>query len=276
MAQLSIPKTYKNGEILLEADLDQIKDNCETLINTTGLSDDNISDNGLNGSNLVASAITGAKLKTTAVDDASIELSSSTLTIKALGVTLAKLASGAVDTAEITDGIITSAMITDGTIERAKFGYAGAATYSSDPGETGLSQSGSSGSFTVSGGTEEDPTNNQVTLTTSGRPVFLTVISDQASTSGTVQETGPVPSLTRVRFKMYRGTTSLIPATNATEFWCKGGGDGVTNATWSLPISAISFIDTPAAGTYTYKYTITAPIGGGQVIRAQLLAIELL
>src|SRR3990172_7866111 len=47
MPTLSITKTYADGDILLEADLDAIRTSIQTFINTTGLSTDNIQANGV-------------------------------------------------------------------------------------------------------------------------------------------------------------------------------------------------------------------------------------
>jgi microcystin-dependent protein len=47
MPTLTITKTYQDGNVLSEADLDNIKDSIETFINVTKLDDDNLQDNGI-------------------------------------------------------------------------------------------------------------------------------------------------------------------------------------------------------------------------------------
>jgi microcystin-dependent protein len=90
---LSITKQWADGEILLESDLDYIKNDTETFVNITGLNDDNIQNNGITGSDkLVDGSISTAKLANSAV-------------------TTAKIADGAVTTAKILDANVTYAKL---------------------------------------------------------------------------------------------------------------------------------------------------------------------
>lgn len=73
MATLSITKTYSDGTVLNEVDLDNIKDDIETFINSTKINDDNIQNSGITGSTkLVNSSVNAAKLATGAVETAKI------------------------------------------------------------------------------------------------------------------------------------------------------------------------------------------------------------
>lgn len=56
MPTLTINKTYANGQVLTEQDLDSIKDSIETFLNVTKIDDDNIQDNGISASKLKTSA----------------------------------------------------------------------------------------------------------------------------------------------------------------------------------------------------------------------------
>lgn len=93
MGTLSITKHWLNGQILLESDLDYIKNDTETFLNVTKLDDDNIQDAGITASSkLVDGSISSAK-------------------IAASAVTTAKIADGAVTTAKILDANVTYAKL---------------------------------------------------------------------------------------------------------------------------------------------------------------------
>ncbi len=94
MATLSITKQWANGEVLLEADLDYIKSDTETFLNTTKINDDNIQTGGITGSTKLADlSISAAKLATDSVTTAKIlDLNVTTGKIADLAVTQAKMA----------------------------------------------------------------------------------------------------------------------------------------------------------------------------------------
>lgn len=98
MATLSITKQWANGEVLLEADLDYIKSDIETFLNTTKINDDNIQAGGITGSTkLVDLSVTVGKLATDSVSTAKIlDSNVTTAKIADLNVTYAKLAAAAV------------------------------------------------------------------------------------------------------------------------------------------------------------------------------------
>lgn len=52
MPALSITKTYQDGDILTEADLDNIRESIEGFFNTTGIDNDNIQTGGVSASNI--------------------------------------------------------------------------------------------------------------------------------------------------------------------------------------------------------------------------------
>ena len=93
MATITITKTYDTGQILLEADLDNIISGIETFLNTTKINDDNIQNVGITAS---------TKL---------IDLSVSTGKLADVSVTAAKLASDAVTTAKILNANVTAAKL---------------------------------------------------------------------------------------------------------------------------------------------------------------------
>lgn len=92
MPTLSITKTYADGLILNEADLDNIVDDVETFINVTKLDNDNLQDLGIATSKLENQAVTEAKLGPGAVTETKLgALSVSTAKLQDNAVTPAKL-----------------------------------------------------------------------------------------------------------------------------------------------------------------------------------------
>lgn len=99
MPTLTITKTYSDGVVLTEADLDNIKDDVETFLNVTKI----------DSANIQADGVTATELR----DDASIDGNRSVTTdhIRDASVTAAKLAPGAGGiSAEDVDSIVANAM----------------------------------------------------------------------------------------------------------------------------------------------------------------------
>lgn len=132
MSTLSITRSYNDGEVLVEADLDNICDDVETFVNTTKISDDNIQDSGITGSTkLLNQSVTAAKLGSASVTTAKIDdlavtaaklAADSVTTAKILdaNVTVAKLATDSVTTVKIVDSNVTTAKINDSAVTTAK------------------------------------------------------------------------------------------------------------------------------------------------------------
>lgn len=92
MATLSTTRSYEDGEVLVEADLDAFLDDIETFINTTKFNDDNIQNSGITGSTKLLNA----------------------------SVTESKLAANAVTTLKIADSAVTTAKILDSNVTNDK------------------------------------------------------------------------------------------------------------------------------------------------------------
>lgn len=100
MPTLTVTKSYSDGAVLNASDLDDIISSIETLINTTGLDDDNIQNSGITASTkLVDGSISAAKIATSAVTTAKInDAAVTTDKIADAAVTAAKLATAAINT----------------------------------------------------------------------------------------------------------------------------------------------------------------------------------
>lgn len=112
MPELNIDRTYSDGEALLEADLDNIKNAVTTLNNTTKY----------DGDNLQSEVITAAKIIDGTV--ATSQLGAGSITTNKLNdsaITTAKIADGEIETRVIADAAVTTAKIADSNITTAKF-----------------------------------------------------------------------------------------------------------------------------------------------------------
>lgn len=137
----------------------------------------------------------------------------------------------------------------------------------------GQQLSSSCGLFSSTGGSSVDVTNLTVTITTTGRPVFLGLISDGSNGSAAMlgaQVSSGSSTFAAAFFNILRSTT--IVASHEVD---------VTGATSNqigsfVPVSSLWHIDVPAAGTYTYKVQITTfPSITAYVEYAKLIAYEM-
>ena len=73
MPTLTVTKTYSDGNVLNEVDLDNMKNSLETFFNVTKIDSDNIQDLGIETDKLAASAVTTGKIAANAVTRAKME-----------------------------------------------------------------------------------------------------------------------------------------------------------------------------------------------------------
>ena len=128
---------------------------------------------------------------------------------------------------------------------------------------SGTSESGTDTSFV-------DVSNVSVTIVTSGRPVMLILASASASGPGYLAGYDNSGTYCKTLFKLVRGSTSIC------ETQLGATATGATAVVASVP--GFSFVDTPSAGTYTYKLQAAADAGAGavwQVYKMKLIAFEL-
>lgn len=119
--------------------------------------------------------------------------------------------------------------------------------------------SSSSGAFSTASTSFVDVTNLSVSITTSGRPVVLLLQNDASGNAGSlVNSSGGA-----IVLQVLQGVTSVALYSVAT----------------NAQLSTVYLLDTPAAGTYTYKVQAHGVSLGGsvsvQVNRAKLVAYEL-
>lgn len=238
--------TFGDGSILTAAQLNaefNAITNCSNSLN-----DDNISTSAsilpsklnstIAGDGIARDGATG--VLSVGVDGSTIEINSDALRVKDAGITGAKLNSNAADastlevaggwmrvkdsgivTAKILDANVTTAKIADGAVTQAKREA------------LNIQTSAGCGNYATSSATWVDVTNQSVSITTTGRPVVIQAISQNDATfhsfmSGNCQ----------VRIMRDASQIALIMASTSAD---------------NNPTSSVSHIDSPAAGTYTYK-----------------------
>lgn len=194
MPTLTVTKSYSDGGVLTETQLNTANSSIETFLNSTKLNDDNIQAGGITEACLATGSITRAKL-------ASVGLQASS------AVTASAVVGSAADISGLT-----------------------------------------------------------ITITTSGRPVFVGLTHIAATDPGYLWA-----NYGRMFMYLYRGTTLLAaPIVGVTQ--------GL-NSTIKVPASSVFYLDTPTAGTYTYKIQAylenLSPTVTGGFNNVKLIAYEL-
>lgn len=135
--------------------------------------------------------------------------------------------------------------------------------------------SASSGVYVTNTPTFSNVTNLSVTLTTSGRPVFVGLIHDGtgALTGSYIQGTSTSAGTAATTFiSMLRGATQIY----GTQIEAQVGGASLLPEI-IIPVTSVYQIDTPTAGTYTYVVKMR-PFTGSSIAtmaNAKLIAYEL-
>lgn len=257
MPTLDVTRSYADGSILLQSDLDAFLNDIETLLNTTKIDGDNIQDAAITEAKIGAFAVTTAKIGAGAVTTAKIAASAVTATeIAASTITNAKMAADSINTTQIVNSAVTTAKIADGAITQAK-----RATLSN-------SVSSSSGTFSTTNTSYTDVTNLSVTITTTNRPVFVGLISDGAITGTGGLATYNASALAGAKIRILRDMTTIY------EYRLQMSA-GVS---WIIPCGSVWHIDTsPGSGSRTYKVQVLSVVGTTTtyVQDAKLIAFEL-
>ncbi len=182
----------------------------------------------------------------TGVDNATLQYSANVVSIKNSGV----------GTTQIADGAVTQA-------KRAALGQ----------------QVSSAVSPSTISGSVADATGLTITITTTGRPVFVGLTSGQYNLVSTGNSTSPAALVGTINIvRVLSGTPTTIVSTSPTIYADATAGGQVRN---SIPAGSIMTIDPIAAGTYTYKiqFAVSQLSGGGSpalsFTSATLFAYEL-
>lgn len=251
MATLTITKQWADGDILLSADLDFIKNDTETFINDTKLNDDNIQNVGITASSkLIDSSISTAKIANSAVTTIKIADGAVT-TVKILdaNVTAAKLAADVITTlippASIWDfagaSLPTGWLACDGSaVSRTTYSDLFAAigtTYGSGNGSTTFNIPDCRGRITVG--------KDNMGGTSAGRVTSTTMTPDGTTlgASGGFETHALTTAELASHTHSFSGTTGTPSATFATA----SGGNSIANSTHTHAFSGTT--GTPGSGT---------------------------
>lgn len=176
-----------------------------------------------------------------------------------LGVTTAKIANGAVGTTQLADTSVSTAKLIDGSVTPAK------------KAALGQQISLSSGGYFTTSTSLTDVTNLTVTITTTGRPVMLKLQPDGVGTAE-MSCLGVANATSVVSTRFVRGSTAIA---DFVQYLLPSNFGGVNHGI-AVPSSVISHIDTPVAGTYTYKVQVaTSASMQLNVLNTVLVAFEL-
>lgn len=134
--------------------------------------------------------------------------------------------------------------------------------------------SSSCGSFSTTSTSYVDVTNLTCTITTTGGPVYLTLVPDGNTTPGNEANiTYSGASNTAEMFIQFkRGVTAISVSQRETS------DSGLTDTFESIPVGCLNTFDAPVAGTYTYTVQIKKGSGassGVEVNFSKLLAYEI-
>jgi hypothetical protein len=299
---LTTTRVYADGEVLLEAELDQPIDEIETFFNVTKIDDSYIQNNAIDGgskllngsvtpalmpSSLITTeklndaSITGVKLASDVigaglvqdvdnaidinVDNSSIEIAFNALRVKAAGATTAKFATGAVTRAKLSE-------------DNTEFGVISASR--------GLSPTGLYAAVlnTWYYDTADPYPSAEIittTITTGGRPVLITVMG-----IGHILGAGPVWVFPVYVSQPAAGTTThhlqvTRDGTSVGGYKFIDNPGPVSTAILSYRPDCFVFLDTPGAGTYEYRVEqkISATTGasnlGMELEDYRIVAVEL-
>ncbi len=175
----------------------------------------------------------------------------------------ADLGTSAVETLKINDLAVTTAKINDLAVTRGKLATLTPAV------------SSSSGSVSTTSASMVDVTNLSVSVTVTGRPIWVGLVSDGSANSSYIG--GRATSDQRIAFGDFR---VLRDATEVSRVqinaYFQGIASGSNTAELYLPPGALFHLDIGvAAGTYTYKVQYMADGGRAAVNYCKLVAYEI-
>lgn len=221
---------------------------------------------GITATQIAANTITAAKIANGTITTTQIAAGTIlTGNIAAATILGSNLANGTITATQIASGTVTTTQIAAGTILTGNI--AAATILRSNVVTLGYALSSSCSTFTTTSGTYTPVTNLSVTITTSGGPVLLQLISDE-STNLSLLGIASSSGSSALQIGIFNGSTLLsnqvlnIANTSNLEI---------------IPVSCINHLAIQGAGTYTFsvKIAVTGSSGTGVCEYAKLVAKEL-
>lgn len=245
MGLLTRIKTWVAGESLAAATLNTEFDNI--VNNFTPDSMDSIS---ADNTAMQATSSPGGVGTEARAGDLATEIKQLRYMIKAFGGGSTWYDKKLIQTAGINDSAITTAKIADANVTTGKI--ADNAITQAKRASLGQQLSASSGTYSATSGSVADVTNLTVTITTTGRPVFIGLIGDGTSNVAQIASRNN-SERTGINIYLIRDSSTILE----TIFQSQAENSGGYNHIFAPP-SLVSHIDIPAAGTYTYKIQANA------------------
>ena len=145
-------------------------------------------------------------------------------------------------------------------------------TVSTTVGVGGVAISNSSGNFSTTSTTAVDVTNLSVTITTSGRPVAISLIPDGTASTSQLRASNTSSIAPSIHVLILNGATQIADFVIGIDVNPVGTFRAV-----DVPVSSVSCSDAPAAGTYTYKVQMYSVVGTttGSIVSSSLRVYEL-
>lgn len=270
MGDISRVYDFEDGQVLTEAQLDAEFNQIVSTINN--LDNDNVSPTANIAPSKISSTIKGDAIARDAgtgalsakVDASTLEISGDAMRIKDLGVTTAKLAADAVTNAKLADDAVEAANIADDAVTTAAI--LDAAVTVAKLAAPNLQISSTASAFTTTSTSFQTVTNLTVSITSTGRPIYI----------------GFIPTTTAGYWQI---NSTLIGGQDTISMPVRLQRDAVTVASWELtlstnddseylrlPPSGLFFIEQPSAGTYTYTVDIRC---GGSTMRADATQLKI-
>lgn len=180
------------------------------------------------------------------------------------GVTNAKIANNAVTTAKINDLAVTTGKLEDGAVTQAK------------KAALGQQVSSSSGAFSTGSGTAVDVTNLSVTITITGRPVYVGLIGDGSGNTSSIGCENSSGTTVQCYYRLVRVLSGSPTTLNNYSLSYLTVGGSSSDYIISAPSTSINTIDIPSSGTYTYKIqAYVSSSTSAYVNYSKLIAFEL-
>jgi len=202
---------------------------------------------------IVAMDSAGAMAANIDADNSSIEIVTNNLQVKDSGISSAKIANNAVITSKILDANVTKPKLA----------------------ALGQQISPSCGVFNTTSTVSVGVTNLTVSLTTTGRPIMITLISDASGAPGSwigFSRTSPATSGAGFFYIEITGVPTLSIFHEIQLFGAS------SNLACRIPPSNLSYIHVAGAGTYTISIRASSPSGAGcsaEAVNCKLVAYEL-
>jgi hypothetical protein len=296
--------SFSDGSVLFASDLNSEFNNLVNNINS--LDNDNLSTSANIAASKISASIAGSGIGRNGstgtlsvnVDNSTVEISGNNVIVKANGISNSQIRQGVatsvigrsanstgnvadiaattngtvlkregdalvfdtVDTADITAAAVTTAKIADGNVTQAKRAA------------LGQQVSASCGTFFTTSAFFVNVTNLSVTITTTGRPVWVGLMSDGGGAGSSIYAESSI-------YQAFMRTRFLRSGTEVAQFALiiqQGGSGSIVTNTY-VPSSSANHIDVVGAGTYTYTVQIRADTASttAGLANAKLIAYEL-